>query len=395
MKIAVLTLPLHNNYGGNLQAYALMESLKRLGYEPVFVRLAPVSKTLLTKVKIILKQLLKKYIRGDAGIKNSFLVETSTKDMHIISRASEEFIMKNIQPQTDIVFGRKGVREFDFSTFDAVVVGSDQVWRKEYAKEYLDTFFFDIPLSATAKRIAYAASFGTDVRQYSAKEIVHITSLLKRATSVSVRELSAVKDCSQIFGLNAMHVIDPTLLLLEEDYLKLLDSESDNTKNDGLFAYVLDVTIEKKEIINRISKMKHLSPFYVNAQSLNKFEEIEKRIYPPVSTWIKGFKDAQYVVTDSFHGCVFSIIFNKQFLVIGNAERGMERFNSLLKCFGLESRLISGVADCTDEKVFEMIDWQRIEEMLYVLRNNAKCFLSESLNSISVSVDKNRDKTAS
>ena len=88
--------------------------------------------------------------------------------------------------------------------------------------------------------------------------------------------------------------------------------------------------------------MNHLIPFSVsNLYEWDESKPLKERMIPSIESWLRGFYDAELVVTDSFHACVFSIIFKKQFVVVGNKKRGMSRFESLLKMFGLDERLVS------------------------------------------------------
>ena len=101
---------------------------------------------------------------------------------------------------------------------------------------------------------------------------------------------------------------------------------------------------EKQKFINIVVKEKGLTPFTVNSRAedtYNKSYSIEEKIQPPVEEWLRGFYDADYIVTDSFHACAFSIIFGKQFLVYGNKDRGLSRFISLLHLFNLDNRIIT------------------------------------------------------
>jgi hypothetical protein len=100
----------------------------------------------------------------------------------------------------------------------------------------------------------------------------------------------------------------------------------------------------------------------MNGDCGNWTEDLEKRIQPPVESWLRAFYDSEFIVTDSFHACVFSILFHKQFLVIGNKDRGLARIHSLLSMFGLEDRLTSDT--CIDINRMKTIDYDRVDEIL-------------------------------
>ena len=116
-------------------------------------------------------------------------------------------------------------------------------------------------------------------------------------------------------------------------------------KSEGnLLVYILDYTNEKEKAIKQIAEEKNLVPFRVNSDYENYNAELYDRIQPPVEQWVRGFYDAEYVITDSFHACVFAIIFSKPFVVCLNSERGRTRYESLFK-----------IIDVTIEKVNENI----------------------------------------
>ena len=132
------------------------------------------------------------------------------------------------------------------------------------------------------------------------------------------------------------------MLLTKEDYIQLFEN-TDTPKSKGtLLNYILDETSEKLTLIDQIAQEKNLVLFRVNSKVENKKAPLQERIQPSVEQWLRGFYDAEFVVTDSFHACVFSILFNKPFIAIGNEDRGTSRFTSLLSMFGLKDRLITG-----------------------------------------------------
>ena len=106
---------------------------------------------------------------------------------------------------------------------------------------------------------------------------------------------------------------------------------------------------------------------------------IEDCVFPGVTTWLRAFMDAEMTVVDSFHGMVFSIIFNKPFWVIGNAHRGMSRFTSLLKVFHLENRLLDA-SGLDDVDLSQSIDWESVNEILKEKQKECKLLLLNSLN---------------
>lgn len=369
MKILILTQPLHTNYGGLLQAYALQQILKGMGHDVVTDRLGVVQKLpLWNRVLRFLYHATQFYI-----LKNyryypyrylfvSFDKESKAKRSIAIN--TERFV--NIHIDTIDLFTRSNENVINtVRQFDAIVVGSDQVWRA--AMSDIPTYFLSFTKAMNMRRIAYAASFGTDdLNEYSKMDMKIAFESIKLFDAISVREKSGVHLCRDYFKMDAVHVLDPTMLLSKDDYLKLIESEDSSCSTDMLLTYVLDRTLEKNEIIKRIGDVLHLISsengpvkYFSNIIENNASE----CIYPSVSKWLAGFRDAQFVVTDSFHGMVFSIIFNKPFVAILNSERGASRFISLLSIFHLENRLISTSKELLEEH-FMPIDYTLINEIL-------------------------------
>jgi exopolysaccharide biosynthesis predicted pyruvyltransferase EpsI len=179
-------------------------------------------------------------------------------------------------------------------------------------------------------------------------------------------------------------LLDPTLLLDKNDYIQLVehDSEHVHRSNGNLFVYILDRTTEKQQTVNRIASDLHLTPFEIMPESISTshdFGESDKHIYPPITQWLQSFMDAEFIITDSFHGTVFSILFNKPFVTIGNSERGMTRFSSLLKVLDLEKRLISSCNELNNEIISDKMDWNNINRTISGKREEAIRFLADNL----------------
>lgn len=203
--------------------------------------------------------------------------------------------------------------------------------------------------------------------------------MIQKFDAVSVREETGVKLCSTYYDIKAKHVLDPTMLLSKDDYVALIE-KSDVPKSKGnLFCYILDNTEEKMNVVKNIEKQRHLSSFFMNVDCGNLAEDLEKRIQPPVESWLRAFYDSEFIVTDSFHACVFSILFHKQFLVIENKDRGLARIHSLLSMFGLEDRLTSDTG--LDINRMKTINYDRVDEILAKHREDSRSFLIQALTS--------------
>lgn len=371
MKIAILTLPLHTNYGGILQCYALQTVLERMGHEVL----------VLTKPKYDRSY----YWIYPLAICKRFLKWSVLKKDVLIWKAPHEFFCKYTDRFIHRYIHRWVKRVWTprmSNRFDAIIVGSDQVWRPEYLGSVtLEDAFLNFAKDCSIKRIAYAASFGVDECTYIPEQLEKCVPLLQLFNAISVREFSGIDICKKYFGVEACQKIDPTLLLNEEDYMQLVNQMDTKPSGGDLMVYVLDETDEKTKIVGAVSTAKQLSPFQANSKVENLIAPKEEWIQQPVEQWLRGFHDANMVVTDSFHGCVFSILFHKPFIAIGNAERGMARFTSLLRIFDLENRLIHSWKEYQEQKeeLLRPIDYVTVYQKLQTCREEAMRFLYHAL----------------
>lgn len=381
MKIGILTQPLHSNYGGLLQNYALQQTLVRAGHEVETIDWGGGSgfRAMLYRMKVqVLHTLLPnrypllKYMPND-------------KEKSIIQRNTHHFINTYIN-HTETIHSYEGfVSQAAKGKYDAYVVGSDQCWRPCY-NAFLPSMFLDFVQDKQVKRIAYAASFGTDKWEFTPQQTAVCVPLAKKFDMVSVREDSGVKLCKENLGVDAVHVLDPTMLLTKEEYIQLIEKEKEPKSNGTLFNYILDPDAKKSVFIQKVAKAKGLKAFQVlpkcQTETRTK-EDVKNRIgdcvFPGVTTWLRAFMEADMTIVDSFHGMVFSIIFNKPFWAIGNVSRGMSRFTSLLKMFHLEDRLLD--ADNLDDVDFSKpIDWTMVNGILEEKRRECKKLLLTNLN---------------
>ena len=359
MKIGLLSYHRNYNYGWNLQCYALMTVLKSMGHEV----------TLIDKMKFSNKSLLKRLKSACARILHlnrgkSYEDVQKEKGVKMAS-----FFDNYIFPRTHCIKNQKGYSKLPH--FDALVVGSDQVWRQKLVSPLADYYFNFIDYPAVL--ISYAASFGVDYAEYSDEEMKRCGKLIERFKAVSVRERSGVKLIKDVYKWRCNPIVmpDPTLLLSRHDYEKISGVSMGQTS--GLFCYILDMTDDKEKVIDKISTIYSLQPKIISLD--------EEKAYPSVEEWLQSFRDAEFVFTDSFHGCVFSLIFRKPFIAYGNAKRGIARFVSLLDSFGLRERLIESSSDMErmDMQSIKNINKEHLDAVQGELRKKALDFLSKEL----------------
>lgn len=372
MRIGILTLPFNNNYGGYLQAYALMKVLKDMGHDVKIIYRRHNRRPLSYRIKYVIKTLIKIVL----GKEHGSLLPNREKEHRKRGELLMPFVDKYICPKTKPLYSTTELIKECKGKFDAVIVGSDQVWRPDYVPN-IENFYLDFVKNKNILKIAYAASFGSGNPCYTDSQKQECGKLLEQFNEVSVREES---------GIAIIHnfdwkpqtppktVLDPTMLLTITDYSSLLPIQKN--RNKYLLSYVLDKNTEVKRLIEVMCSKLEINDYCVIDTS--KLMQPDYKI-PSVETWLGAIMNAEYVITDSFHGTVFSIIFNKPFIVFENKGRGSDRFITLLKYFGLENRLVSHACDLN--KLSSEIDWIRVNHILSKERETSLNFLSEALHS--------------
>ena len=306
--------------------------------------------------------------------------------------------------------------EIKASDYGAFIVGSDQVWRPKY-NPALKHSFLDFTWNDggrknrrrliseekrdggwNVRRIAYSVSFGCDGWEYTERQTALATELAGRFDALSFRELSGVKNAAEHLGVNAVTALDPTMLLDAEDFLGLIEPRKDCShpsgmtgrkhqeltgeerlkaeRHSGVFEYVLDRTAETEGLVAGLEKQLAMPIRRFLTANPRGREEISLRVQPSVESWIAGISGADFVLTDSFHACVFSILFHRPFAVVGNRSRGLSRISWLLGQFGLESRLLGAGESIPKHD----IDWEGVDERLEHLRAESLEFLRRNLS---------------
>ncbi|TJJ59400.1 polysaccharide pyruvyl transferase family protein [Escherichia coli] len=370
-KVGIVTLPLVSNYGGILQCLALNFVLRKLGYKVTLIDIKPRPPVI---KGIILNILSRCPFQNIKGIREQYVKE----------KKNENTISKYINNRTGKITDSSGLEKaFNNLDLDAVIVGSDQVWRYEYINnDMYAAYFLNFVKEKKCKKISYAASFGVDNWNHENKRSV-TQKLLSQFDAISVREISGVQICNNEFAVkNVEHVLDPTMLDLTF-YDELLDGVNEKKEFDK--KYLLKYVLDEKDIADNISLLinkKYGLSNEVNILGKGKNYSIEE--------WVLAFKKATYIVTDSFHGMVFSILFNKNFIVIGNKSRGLSRFVSLLGKLDLLDRLFYPEEIINNKRLIEIlhkdIDYCNVNELIKNWRGNPIRFLKTNLNEISYNI---------
>lgn len=238
-----------------------------------------------------------------------------------------------------------------------MVVGSDQIWNRRFCNgvPFNDKYL----VHDNINKIVYAASFGHHKNEFTKEELIAIHNSLSKVKYISTREISGTLLTKKWFGVDSIPVLDPTMLYDKEYYLNKINQD-EITANSGIFAYILDNNSNWQNCCNKLSKL-------LNENILQFDKSCENFIY--------NFNKAKYIITDSYHGSVFSLIFNKPFICLRNLKRGNDRFDDLCIRFNLEERFVENLNTLNmglfDNKpnVHDIILKYRIDSINYLKRS--------------------------
>lgn len=354
--IALLTLGLRHNYGGILQAAALYHFLENENFNPILLRKYPVRNWKTISINIFERIPFQNF----KGFRKDYI-----KYKNNIS-----FFNKYMPIQSPIMYEKNEIEKYiDNNSIHSIVVGSDQVWRYSYINDsQYDTYFLNFNTKKDFKKVSYAASFG--INQWEEpQEVKNVQTYLSKFSAISVRESSGVEICKNDFKQNVVSlVLDPTLLVDRSFYLNMLKDNKLTGHRYDCITYILDKNQEKSKLIEDI---------HYDYKHKDKFDLLNIKNTLTIPEWVACFESTNFVVTDSFHGMVFSIIFNKQFIVIVNDNRGKDRFTSLCKLLDLEDRIL----DSNESKIpnLEPINYSNVNKKIMKLKIFSKKFLLEAL----------------
>lgn len=266
---------------------------------------------------------------------------------------------------------------------DTLMVGSDQVWNRYFNQQFKSGTYYLMDFAEDrTRKVAYGASFGTR----GAEELPDKAELFRRFSKIGVREKFGVDSCKNLYGVEAEHVLDPVFLLEPSDYEELADQAKSVQTEPFLLAYILNPTEEKRRACQQIcerlgGKLKVISICEPNETTIDllrhtlDFAYIQPNATP--EDFVYFFKNCQYVVTDSFHGTCFSIIFRKNFASFVN--RQADRF-TVFQQFG---DAFSHIGTHWDETFFEAcmkpLDYHRIQEDLKREQKHSQKWLEDAL----------------
>lgn len=387
-RIGLLTLPLSINYGGMLQAVSLYHHLSRSGHEVILLERSATMKrgrrTTLAVARSLpgilsLSQTLEPWTErassGMGGLMRRVAYFSRAAALDRRALAHRPFLRAQMPRTSGPLYSSEALAAAtEALELDAVVVGSDQVWRADYLpNRAVEDYFLGFATSPGIRKISYAASFGRGDWQFP-EMTPRVAPLLAQFDAVSVREMSGVSICRSEFGRSdARTVLDPTLLV-DPALFKAIAAPHVQRRGKLFLEYLLDPTPHTIRVRTDIAEA--LGPNH----TFSLLTTDAGRKVRDVPSWLRDFMDADYILTDSFHGTVFAILFEKNFVSMMNRERGGDRFTSLLGQLGLMDRLlVEGDPDRARDLARTPIDYGPVREKLAALRQSSDAFLREAL----------------
>lgn len=376
-KVAVITFfQSHDNYGQLLQCYALQQILQKLGTSPCIIRYG---------------------FHRHYYLSLPWKILFSKTGFYVLQKNFRTFYHENIRAK----YPKRGFNRFRHNYIhftrrcynsledlqrnppkaDIYITGSDQVWAQLISSNNNRSFFLDFG-GKNVKRIAYAPSFALENYPEDLQDELRL--LLSNFNAVSVREKTGVSICNKI-GIHAQLVLDPTLLLTYNDYNYISE---DVINNKYCFAYHVNISTSEELRWESVSKYNERHCIRTYATFANPQNDVDMKIlvgaeyvYPTIPQWLGWIKNAEYVLTSSFHGIVFSIIFHVPFVVCLREESmyaGNDRVITLLNSLCLDNRILSS-GTSIDNILSKKINWIEVDEKLSVLRIDSMAFLSNNL----------------
>lgn len=312
-----------NNYGACLTAYALYNILETLERVPLLIDTSKVNESL----SYLFGEFIKKYCKT-----------ISQNNIHDISKS---------------VF----------------ITGSDQVFRPKLTKDRSYQFMLDF-VQAASKKIAFSASFGVDkerfLKENTPKTINKMKASLKSFDFISVREKSGVEICKDLFDVAAEWIIDPVFILDKNKYIELAKNSSFDYSNK-IISYILDPNKKYQKAYNHINKQYNTQTLKLAGSNIQ------------IENWLSAIKDCKLLITDSFHGICFAIIFNKPFICIINSQTGATRYDSVFEMLDIDNQCIKSIDEIYKKDCIFKIDYEKVNKRIEEERQRGLDFLKKVL----------------
>lgn len=361
MKIGILTYHCTTNYGAALQAYALLTAIKQQGWKDVeIINYQPYS------------MLRNYFIRPLQPINKKLQINTQLFVNLRKCLNMRKFVLDNLPLSKNRAYTKSSLKKH-YQNYDLVICGSDQIWRIDATYGFKSAFFLDfINTNTGCRKMSYAASFSdTDSLKQHQQSIVQ---LLKSFDKILVRDSNSLRLVQEECRLPAVKVVDPTFLI-DYDAIAVLPKV---TKEYLLMYNQQGFTTLEEDFIKTIATKRGL--IIISIGQINKIASINIVEADP-KKWIGYFNKAAYIVTNTYHGTIFSMLFKKQFTVILN-ENKSNKTGDLLKDYDLEERIFSPQSYTQDSEYNLIdIDYSQVEPKIKLAAANSKNCLFKAIES--------------
>lgn len=379
MKIGIITIVRVANYGAELQAYATQKVLEKLGYQSEIIdylfyknKFHKATKNSKPVFSMSIKKRLSEWLfpkitkfKSLFKNNNNCIRETNFTNFHIKNtNFSQEY-----RSYDDLLNA-----ELDY---DVYLVGSDQVWNPGIYSS-LNPYFLKFAPQGK-KKISYGSSLGvSSLPEYT---INYYKKSWEQFDYISVREENAVEIIKKISGKEATWVLDPTLLLNKNDWQSIAQ-KAGNIPHKYIILYELTPCIYLKKLAQHIAHIKQCKIVRITKDSnkIEKDNEIINAVDAGPSEFLDLFNNTEFVVTNSFHGCAFSINMNKPFFVVAPARKNNNsRQQSLLNLFEIQERQLLENSPLPTEDSLEM-DFSKVNSILETQREKSINYLKQAIN---------------
>jgi len=364
MKIGILTFHRAVNYGACLQAYALKRYLEKKDIEAYIIDYR------CKFIEDLYTNPFCKEFSFKSKIRNILTWHVQKKR----NAAFDEFITQYLGcNERTSLFSKDELSNIE-KKFDGIIVGSDQVWSTLCTGN--DTAYYLDFVTDNKKKFSYAASFGVVSEDYYDND--QIKKLLSEFSALSVREKIGCEVLKKMVGREAIVCLDPTFLLGKNDWEELIHPVKESKY---IFVYSLSMPEALVNYAEEMAKRKNLKVIYFTLSNLFTLRKSKEVINGMPTDFVSYIANAEYVITNSFHGTAFAIIFNKELTVFKNANKNHDnsRLENIMSIAGIEDRLLKeGEMTFFDNR----IDYEIVNGNLEFEVNKSKKYLEQIIDNI-------------
>lgn len=363
-KIAIATM-YGDNYGACLQAFALQQIIKQKGYDIEIINYHQYNRTQLGCISKFKK--VKQF-----GIKKTIRYFLEKKYAEVTKKAFQDFRDNYL-----VFFNQEYYRDDDLtelnSAFEKFICGSDMIWSEEFRNDWE---FFYLGFAEKNKSYSYAPSFGKNELKNINKP--KVSKYLEEFNRISCRENGGVELINQLTDKKAVQVLDPTMLLTANEWNSFIANNRRIIKEPYVFAYVFGKTDSNRQKLFTLIQNEIAKVWFLPKNNKKDFNSFPIKGIGPFD-YLRLFRDAEFVITDTFHGLMFAIIFQKPFIVLERSDgtnwsKYSDRMTSTLEMFNLLERYVK--ADFRDIKIVKTLDYSVCEDIIQRKRKQSLDYIN-------------------